>query len=119
MKRVLHVEVSMLEDALSRFGNALERTIHGEKCELYEGVGFETVAELLAVLTPARWRLIAVLRRDGACRIADLARQLGRGYKNVHSDVMALMEFGIVERGTNGLVSVPWDEIDVRVPLAA
>jgi predicted transcriptional regulator len=74
---------------------------------------------LLGVLTPARWRLIAKLRRDGASKIADLARHLGRNYKNVHSDVKALMEFGIVERDADGLVSVPWDEIDVRVPLAA
>jgi predicted transcriptional regulator len=119
MKRVLHVEVSMLEDALAQFGGALERTMRGEENPLYEAVGFESVAELLGVLTPARWRLIAVLRRKGASRISDLARHLGRNYENVHSDLKALMEFDIVERDANGLVSVPWDEIDVRVPLAA
>jgi hypothetical protein len=33
----------------------------------------------------------------------------------VHTDVHKLIEHGLVERGTNGLVLVPWDDVVVRV----
>ncbi len=38
-------------------------------------------------------------------------------YKNVHGDVAALAEWMAIERDDRGLVSVPWDEIDLRLPL--
>lgn len=47
-----------------------------------------------------------------------LAKQLGRDYKNAHSDVKALETMGVIER-RGSKVSVPWDEIATRLRLAA
>lgn len=47
---------------------------------------------LLASLTPARWTLLEQLRRAGPVSISELARRLGRHYKNVHTDVSRLIE---------------------------
>jgi predicted transcriptional regulator len=37
----------------------------------------------------------------------------------VHTDVKALEDLGIIERDSEGRVTVPWDEVEVKVPLAA
>ena len=49
--------------------------------------------------------------------VAELARYLGRNYKNVHVDVQQLIEWMAVERGDDGRVSVPWSEIVVDMKL--
>lgn len=66
-----------------------------------------------------RWELVEQLRREGPMTIYALARRLDRDYKNVHTDVKALETVGIVHRDTERKVLVPWDEIDLKVPLAA
>lgn len=49
--------------------------------------------------------------------VAALARGLSRDYKNVHGDVAALMEWTVVEPEADGRVCVPWEEIELRLPL--
>lgn len=73
---------------------------------------------MLAAFTPKRWELIAALREAGPMKVADLARHLGRNYKNVHTDVQLLTEWLAVERDERGRVSVPWSEIvvDMKLP---
>lgn len=118
MKRVLHVEVSSPEESLAQFGEALEETIQGVEVEPFEGIGLENMVDLLKTLTPKRWELIQRLKREGPLTLYALAKVLGRDYKNVRLDVKALEDWGIIERDKAGRVLVPWDEIDVRVPLA-
>jgi predicted transcriptional regulator len=119
MKRVLHIEVSSLEGSLQQFGEALEAVMRGEEREPYEGVGFESFTQLLDTLTPKRWALIERLKREGPLTVYALAKTLGRDYKNVHTDVKALEDLGVIERDSEGRVTVPWDEVEVKVPLAA
>lgn len=118
-RRVLHIEISTLEQSLKQFGAALEDARRGKRQAQYEGVGFENLAELLALFTQARWALIERLRQEGPLSVYALAKLLARDYKNVRSDVIALETLGIIERDPENRVLVPWDEIDVRVPLAA
>lgn len=76
------------------------------------------LAPLAAVFTPKRRELIGKLREIGPVSIADLARQLGRDFKNVHGDVEKLAEWLAIERGDSGRVFVPYAEIvlDMRLP---
>lgn len=117
-KRVLHIEVSTLRESLKRFSDTWKRAEKGRKVEPYFGVGFESMASLLSTLTPKRWELIELLRKEGPMTVYGLAKQLGRDYKNVHGDVKALAALDIIERDGNK-VSVPWDEIEARLRLAA
>ncbi len=93
---------------------ALER---GESPVPYFGIGFDSLPQFFAVFTPRRWELVSRLRQAGPLTIAELARQLHRNYKNVHDDVAALMQWDTVRRGEDHRVFVPWDEIDLRLPL--
>ena len=67
--------------------------------------------------TPKRRELVAALKKSGPVSIYALAQGLDRHYRNVHKDVTALMEWTVIEKNDDGLVLVPWDEIDVRWPL--
>jgi predicted transcriptional regulator len=49
--------------------------------------------------------------------IAELARHLGRNYKNVHADVSQLIEWMAIERLDDGRVNVLWSEIVVGMKL--
>jgi predicted transcriptional regulator len=116
---VLHVTVAEpLTASLARAGSTMQALQRGEAAATYEGIGFEDMAQMLAVFTPQRWSLIATLRATGPLSVAELARRLGRDYKNVHTDVAALAEWRAVERAADGRVSVPWSEIivDLKLP---
>ena len=118
--KVLHVQVAEpTADMLDRARIVLEALEAGrEPPEAYFGIGFESIPQMLAVFTPKRLALVAYLSEHGPLTVAALARGLSRDYKNVHGDVAALMEWTVVERGVDGRVCVPWEEIDLRLPLA-
>ncbi len=117
--RILHVRVGERPEAgLARAAGVMEALEQGRQPAPYFGISFADMGPMLALLTPQRWALIAVLREGGPMRIAGLARQLGRDYKNVHQDVTALMTWHVLERDEAGRVRVTYDEIvlDVKLP---
>jgi len=46
-----------------------------------------------------------------------LAQAPGRDYENVHTDVSALEELGLIEKGEKGVLTVPYDEIVIHAGL--
>lgn len=81
-------------------------------------LSFESARTLFSELTPARVDLLDTLRRVGPCSVYALAKAAERNYSNVHSDVARLEELGLVERTEEGAVSVPFDSVEILVPLA-
>jgi predicted transcriptional regulator len=81
-------------------------------------LSFESARSLFADLTPARVELLDTLRRVGPCSVYALAKAAERNYSNVHSDVARLEELGLIERTEEGLVSVPYESVEILVPLA-
>ena len=71
----------------------------------------------MAAFTYRRWELLAALRASGPVSILELSRALRRDYKRVHTDVAALLDCGVIQRGADRLVCVPWDRLVVEVPL--
>ena len=69
-------------------------------------------------LTPARLDLLDTLRRTGPCSVYALAKAAERNYSNVHTDVSRLEELGLIERAEDGMVSVPFESVEIRFPLA-
>ncbi len=69
--------------------HAIER---GESPPPYFGIGFDWLPQFFAVFTPRRWELGSRLRQAGPLTIAELARQVHRDDKNVHEDIVALMQ---------------------------
>lgn len=117
--RVLNVKVGESLQVSGRRAAATMKALAGKKRpNPFFGVSFEQVGQMFAAFTPKRWELIAALCAAGPLTVAELARQLGRNYKNVHTDVQQLIEWMAVERGDDGHVSVPWSDIvvDMKLP---
>jgi predicted transcriptional regulator len=81
-------------------------------------LSFESARMLFSELTPARVDLLDTLRRVGPCSVYALAKAAERNYSNVHTDVSRLEQLGLVERTDDGSVSVPFDAVEILVPLA-
>ena len=79
-----------------------------------EFITFENGDLMLQTLTRKRWELINTLMNRGAMGVRELARTVNRDPKNVHTDIAALKEIGLV-RDIDGRVTVPYDEIDYIV----
>ena len=81
-------------------------------------LSFESARALFTELTPARLDLLDTLRRTGPCSVRALAKAAERNYSNVHTDVSRLEELGLIERAGDGMVSVPFEAVEIRFPLA-
>jgi predicted transcriptional regulator len=119
-KRVLHVQVNEpMSDNISRAKAAMETLQRGETPEAYFGVGFPNMAEMLAVFSAKRMELVAYLRTHGPLTLAELTRHQGQAHENIESDVATLTEWMAIERDETGQLFVPWDEIEVHLPLVS
>lgn len=80
-------------------------------------LSFESARSLFAELTPARLDLLDTLRKLGPCSVYALAKAAARNYSNVHTDVARLEELGLVDRNGDGAISVPYDAVEILLPL--
>ncbi len=119
MSNTLNIEIRPADDALEGFGAVLQQLEAGNTVQPHFSIGFETVPQFAKVFTPKRWELISMLKKLGAVSIYELAKQLDRHYRNVHQDVALLSDWMVIEKNSEGKVMIPWDEIDVRMPLSA
>jgi predicted transcriptional regulator len=108
MRRKLEIRVGPAADALDRFEAAWNRVQEGRAMRPLEVLSFENLPLFVKTLSPRRFSLLQKLHADGALSIYELAKRLGRDYKNVHTDVSQLAAIGLVERGKDGRVAVPW-----------
>ena len=111
LAKVLELRVGDARDALDRFEAAWNRRNEGRKLDRLRVLSLEDLPLLLKTLTPARWELVDRLRDAGPLSIYQLAKLLGRDYKNVHTDVSALARIGVIEKQSDARISVPWDVV--------
>ncbi len=109
MPRVLEIRVGAPGDALDRFEAAWNRVAEGRPMKPLQVLTLEDLPAVLKCLSPARTRLLQELRKAGPISIYELSKRLERNYKNVHTDVVQLASLGLIDRGAEGLASVPWN----------
>jgi predicted transcriptional regulator len=119
MKKQIKIGVGDPVTTAKGFINAWRRAERGEKVETDRRLNFENLEMLLKTLTPGRWILLKKLRINGPMSIRALADELGRNYKNVHTDVRRLELIGLIGRTKNNKIDVPWDMVEARLMLAA
>lgn len=110
------VEISPRGSAVRSARRQIAASRRGQPADMC--LSFESARTLFAELTPARLDLLDTLRRAGPCSVYALAKLAERNYSNVHTDIARLQELGLVERTAEGAVSVPFDAVEIRVPLA-
>jgi len=117
MPKTLYVRVSARDDALDRFEAAWHLASGRPAPAPLAVLSFADLPLLVKTLTPARWALLERLKALGPTSIFALARQLGRDYKNVHTDVSRLVELNLVEKAPDGLVRVAWKAVRAELRL--
>lgn len=84
-----------------------------------ERLYFPDLEMLLRTLTPRRMALLKRLHAIGPVSVRALSKELGRNYKNVHTDIRVLERIGLIMREEGGRLLVPWEQIIVEFRLAA
>ena len=118
-KKHIHVGVEEANRGLQRFVEAWHKAERGDVVQGEVHLNYEDLSMLLSVLSPKRIELLKMLRQKGPMSVRGLANELGRDYKNVHTDVATLQEASLIERTKDDLLSAPWDVIDAHVQLVA
>jgi predicted transcriptional regulator len=119
MKKQITISVGEAATNAKEFIDTWKRAESGEKVQEKHRLHFENLEVLLKTLTPGRWRLLKKLHANGPMSIRALANDLGRDYKNVHTDVRRLENIGLIGRTKNNRIIVPWDIVEARLLLAA
>jgi predicted transcriptional regulator len=114
--RVLEIGLGSAGDALDRFEAAWNRAAEGRAPKTLHLLTLENLPLLLRTLSPARFELLRALRAAGPVSIYELAKRVGRDYKNVHTDVTQLMALGLITR-IDSSVAVPWDLLRAELVL--
>ena len=110
------VYIGTAEDALQDFMQAWKT---GKPAQPVNRLSFESMSGFSKAFTPKRWEMLQALKKQGKQNIRQLSQSLKRDYKNVHTDIQSMLELGLVEKDGDGLVFVPWDEIETHLRLAA
>lgn len=109
----IHVGVD-LGKSIERVKDAMRRHEAGEAVA-ESHISFESWDLMTRTLTGKRLEIRRHLHRTPEASIRSLAKALGRDYSNVHADVAALVQAGLVD-DANGLRS-DYDMIEVRMAL--
>lgn len=81
-------------------------------------LSFESAKSLFANLTPERLDLLNTLRRIGPCSIAALTDALMCSAPDIQGEIERLEFLGLVERGDSGDLLVPYESVEIILPLA-
>ena len=110
------IEVARKGSAVRTAKHQLAAALQGRTPDYH--LSFGSAKALFAELTPARLDLLNTLRKLGPCSVYALAKAAERNYSNVHTDVCRLEELGLVERNAEGSISVPYEAVEILLPLA-
>ena len=119
MKKQITIGVGDAVTTAKGFIDAWKLAESGEKVKEKHRLHFENLEVLLKTPTPGRWALLKKLHANGPMSIRALAKDLGRDYKNVHTDVRRLENISLIERTKNNRIKVPWDIVEACLMLAA
>jgi predicted transcriptional regulator len=119
MKEQINIGVGDAATTAKEFVDIWKRAERGEAVQEINRLQFENLELLLKTLTPGRWALLKRLHANGLMSIRALAKDLGRDYKNVYTDVQRLVNIGLIGRAKNNRINVPWDIVEARLLLAA
>ena len=109
----VHIGVTSRDD----FKNRAKAAFKGERQGSH--IGFASLERMHKVLTPNRWTMLQAMMGREPMGIRELARALERDVKQVHTDVTALINAGVIDRTEDDKVEFPYDKIHVNFTVKA
>ena len=80
-------------------------------------LNFGTLEQLFRELTPERMRILQALLKAGGLHFRDLIVLSGRDYSELKQDLAVLVSHDLVTENETGLLSVPWDVVELNLTL--
>ena len=109
----VHVGVD-LQTSIDRVKDALRRHEAGDVVA-ESHISFESWDLMTRTLTGKRLEILRHLHRSPEASIRSLAKAMGRDYSNVHADVVALLQGGLID-DQDGL-RCEYDAIELKMAL--
>lgn len=109
---VVTLGIASRDEVSDRLAAALNGEAQGAR------ISFPSYDLLWRVLSPKRLEVLEAMTGLGPMPIREVARRVGRDVKAVHGDVHALLDAGLLEVGSEGVV-FPWREVRVDFRLRA
>jgi predicted transcriptional regulator len=107
-QNIVTLKVTNLNDAIADFSKAWASTKSSAP-----SIAFASWDLMHKTLSPKKLALLKALCGQEPISIRELARRVGRDFKGVHTDVIALVNTGMIEKeGTK--ISFPYDGIHVE-----
>ena len=95
VKRI-DIGIKRLEDSLKDFAETWKSVKTGKKVRKEEGIYFESIDDMRAVLTNNRLAILRAIRENKPKSVYELSKMLGRNLKNVNEDLKLFAEIGLV-----------------------
>ncbi len=119
----IRVEITPRKESWKELLEVARKVDRGEDVS-YEKLVFDSYEAFRKILTPERLRILHVIREENPKSVYELAKILGRDRRNVVKDLELLEMIGLVEfveeqKGRRKVKRpiVPYDEIDVSIPV--
>ena len=115
--KVKKVVIEPQDEFFEEIKAALIEHREGKSVEL-DYISFGSIEDLNRILTPGRKQLLDAVKRFKPRSLHQLARILGRDYKNVYKDAVLLEKAGFLDlrkEGRNLKPEVLYDEIEVAL----
>jgi predicted transcriptional regulator len=122
--KTLEIKIKSREQADAEFIEAFKAVQAGKKLPTVRKteVYFTDLEAVRALLTDKRFELLHLIRKHSPRSINQLASIAGRDFKNVHTDIMLLKKYGLVQLSRRGkasktvarTISVPYQAINIH-----
>ncbi|MEW6740026.1 MAG: MarR family transcriptional regulator [Nitrospirota bacterium] len=92
----IDIGIKGLKESLKDFAETWKKLENGKKVKKEEGIYFDSIDTMRAVLTNNRLLILKTIRERKPNSVYELAKMLGRDLKNVNQDLKLLAEIGLV-----------------------
>jgi predicted transcriptional regulator len=92
----IDIGIRGLAESLKDFASAWKKLEAGKKAKRHEGIYFDSIDAMRAVLTNNRLLILKTIRERKPHSVYELAKMLERDLKNVNQDLKLLADIGLV-----------------------
>jgi len=92
----IDIGIKGLKESLKDFAETWKKLEAGKKVKKEEGIYFDSIDTMRAVLTNKRLQILKVIREQKPSSVYELAKILRRDLKNINQDLKLLSDIGLV-----------------------
>jgi predicted transcriptional regulator len=120
--KTLEIKIKSREQADAEFRQAFKGAPSRKNCAAKSGVFFTSLEAVRTLLTDKRLELLHLIRQHSPRSINHLASIAGRDFKNVHTDIKLLEDYGLIQLSRRGkanktasqTISLPYQAINIH-----